>query len=93
MPYSYSKLLKFIESVEKVAKLNTNIYFKKESAGSSISSNVCPVLTLTWKREKKKDQKRKRKKIIGVIGRQHPCETVSSYVVEGFINSLIYLNS
>lgn len=81
MPYTYSKLLKYIDTVEKVAKLNTNIYFKKETAGTTISNNICPILTLTWKREKKKDQKRRRKKIIGIIARQHPCETISSYVM------------
>ena len=49
MPYTYSKLLKYIDTVEKVAKLNTNIYFKKETAGTTISNNICPILTLTWK--------------------------------------------
>ena len=50
------------------------------------------MITLTWKRDPKKDKVRHKKKIIGVIGRQHPSETVSSYVMEGFINSLVYLN-
>ncbi len=34
-----------------------------------------------------------KKKIIFVMARQHPSETVSSYVMEGFINSLVYLRT
>lgn len=59
----------------------------------TISTNPCPILTLTWKRDKKKYKIKTRKKIIGVIARQHPSETVSSYVMEGFVNSLIMLKN
>ena len=84
-------MLKYVDHIEKITKLNTNIYFKKENIASTLSSNLCPVLTLTWKRNKKKTKVKK--KIIGVIARQHPAETVSSYVMEGFINSLVVLNN
>ena len=93
LPYSYTKMLKFIDHVEKIAKLNSSLYLKRETIALSISSNQCPVLTLTWKRDKKKLKNKGRKKIIGVIARQHPSETVSSFVMEGFINSLIMLNN
>lgn len=73
VPYSYTKMLRFIDSIEKIAKLNSNIYFKRENKALSISSNICPIITLTWKRDKKKDERKERKKIIGVIARQHPC--------------------
>lgn len=53
IPYSYSKMLKFIENIEKISKLNQHIYFKREVLTKSISSNICPVLTITWKRDKK----------------------------------------
>ena len=59
---------------------------------TSISSNSCPLLTLTWKRDKNEKNNYK-KKIIAIIARQHPCETVSSYVMEGIINSLVYISN
>jgi murein tripeptide amidase MpaA len=94
IPYSYSRLLSLLSNVEKVAKLNSNIYFKKESHISTISSNLVPIITLTWKRDTTKNHKiNPKKKIIAIIARQHPCETVSSWVMEGLINSLVYLTN
>ena len=65
-------MIQYVESTEKIAKLNPNIYFRKENIASSISSNQCPMITLTWKRDQKKDKVKRKKKIIGVIARQHP---------------------
>ena len=93
LPYSYTKLLNYIDSIEKTARLNPNIYFKRENLAASISGNQCPVITLTWKQRRKKEKPHPKKKIIGVIARQHPCETVSSYVMEGLINSLVNLSA
>ena len=92
IPYSYSRLVRFLDSVEKVARLNSSIYLKKETHINSISSNCSPVLTLTWKRDKK-DKTTGQKKIIAIIARQHPSETASSFVMEGVINSLVYMSS
>lgn len=74
-------MTQYLDSIEKVARLNPNIYFRKENIASTISSNLCPMVTLTWKRDPKKDKVRKKKKVIGIIARQHPSETVSSYVL------------
>jgi hypothetical protein len=39
MPYSYSRMINFIDQAEKSAKNNLNIYFRKEILGLTISSN------------------------------------------------------
>jgi hypothetical protein len=89
IPYSYSRLVSYLDRIEKTAKLNGNIHFRKEGLALSISSNECPLLTITWKRDKKKEEVKQRKKIILVLARQHPSEIVSSFVMEGFINQLV----
>lgn len=88
LPYSYSKLISFIDSAERVAKGVSNLYLRKEALAATLSSNECPLLTITWKRDKKKEEKAK-KKLILIIARQHPSEIVSSFVMEGVINCLL----
>ena len=88
LPYSYSKLIAFIDSAERAAKAVSNIYLRKEALAATLSSNECPLLTLTWKRDKRKEEKAK-KKLILIIARQHPSEIVSSFVMEGIINCLL----
>lgn len=53
VPYSYSKLMSFIENMERSAKNNGNLYFRRETLAATISGNECPLLTITWKRDRR----------------------------------------
>jgi hypothetical protein len=86
-PYTYSHLLSFIAELESKIKNRSNIYYRRGSLAKSISGNDCPLITITSKRDRKEEPTRK--KIAVVIARQHPSEVVSSWVVEGVLNSLI----
>jgi hypothetical protein len=69
-PYTYSRLLQFLKSLEKRTKSLNNLYFRRETLCSTISRNGCPLVTLTWKRDRKEDKSKK--KIVILIARQHP---------------------
>lgn len=64
------------------------MYFRKEALAATLSCNECPLLTLTWKRDKRREERAK-KKLVLIIARQHPSEIVSSFVMEGVINCLL----
>jgi hypothetical protein len=89
LPYSYSKLVAFLDAIEKTAKSNNSLYIRREALAATLSSNECPLLTITWKRDKKKEEHKSKKKIVLILARQHPSEIVSSYLMEGMINQLI----
>jgi hypothetical protein len=55
LPYTYSKLIAYIDVMERVAKSNSSLYFRKEGLTSTVSSNECPLLTITWKRDRKRE--------------------------------------
>ena len=88
LPYSYSKLTAFLDQAERTAKTLSSVYFRKEALASTLSCNECPLLTLTWKRDKRREERAK-KKLVLIIARQHPSEIVSSFVMEGVINCLL----
>ncbi|EWS72671.1 zinc carboxypeptidase family protein (macronuclear) [Tetrahymena thermophila SB210] len=94
-PYSYTKMTKHLDyAINKSLKEQPNIIIKKDILCYSVSNNAVPLLSITEKSpsggESSKEQlKNKNKKLIVIIARQHPGETVCSYKMEGVINFLI----
>ena len=86
LPYSYSRLERFLVKLEDKADSLKGLSLKREHLATTISFNSCPILTITQKRNKTEPKIRKR--YICIIGRQHPCETVGSFVMEGILNFL-----
>ena len=64
-----------------------SISYKRDKLVSTVSFNSCYLLTITSRRNK--SEPKVKKKYTCIIGRQHPCETVSSFVVEGIVNFLV----
>ncbi|KAL4432647.1 hypothetical protein ABPG74_004940 [Tetrahymena malaccensis] len=94
-PYSYTKMTRHLDqAINKTVKEQPNIIIKKDILCYSVSNNAVPLLSITEKSpqggETSKEQlKNKNKKLIIIIARQHPGETVCSYKMEGVINFLI----
>lgn len=64
--------------------MKTSNIFKKEILGKSLSGVEIPLLTITDFNETNK-----RKKTIIMVGRLHPGETHSSWLIHGFIRFLL----
>ena len=88
VPYSYSRMLGLLGEIEEESLKQKELYFKREIHTRTISANDCPLVTLTMKRTRD-DNKKERKKVIAIIARQHPAETVGSFVMEGCLRYLV----
>ena len=88
IPYSYTMLCNFIKAIEEIQKKPENIknsnIIKKEVLGKSLSGVEIPMLTIT-----DFSDEQKRKKTIVMVGRLHPGETHSSWLIHGFIRFLL----
>jgi len=60
---------------------NVNSYIKKDILCKSVAENGVILLTITSKKGETK-----KKKVAFIIARQHPGETVSSFLMQGFID-------
>ena len=65
--------------------MKSSLIFKKEIIGKSLSGVEIPILTITDFSEKNT----KLKKTIVMVGRLHPGETHSSWLIHGFIRFLL----
>ncbi|KAL4463245.1 hypothetical protein ABPG74_007246 [Tetrahymena malaccensis] len=97
-PYSYTQMINHLNStIQKCQTTQPLIHIKKEILCHTISNNAVPLLTITNKEkdfiEKGKTQnpphESKQKKIAMLMARQHPGETVSSFLMQGVIDFLI----
>lgn len=88
VPYGYSRMLGLLGEIESESRKQKELYFKREVMACSISANECPLVTLTMKRPRN-DSKKDRKKIIAIMARQHPAETVGSFAMEGCLRFLV----
>ncbi len=81
-------LCNFIKAIDEIQKKPDNLkysnIFKKETLGKSLSGVEIPILTITDFSESDK-----RKKTVVVVGRLHPGETHSSWVIHGLIRFLL----
>ena len=59
-----------------------------KTVGYSIANNIIP--SLRFSRESK--EKEKEKEVILILGRQHPCETVGSFLAEEIMKFLMNKN-
>lgn len=88
IPYSFTMLTNFIKAVETIQAKPENVtasnIFKRETLGKSLSGVEIPLLTITDFNEKNA-----RKKTIVMVGRLHPGETHSSWLIHGFIRFLL----
>lgn len=88
IPYSFTMLTNFIKAVETIQQKPENVtssnIFKRETLGKSLSGVEIPLLTITDLNEKNA-----RKKTIVMVGRLHPGETHSSWLIHGFIRFLL----
>jgi hypothetical protein len=89
-PYSYSKLLKLFQEIEQIDDFSApkkiisgSIVYKRETLCYSVGGIPIYLLTITGKTSKKG------KKGAIITSRVHPGETVSSFVIEGFIRYLM----
>lgn len=87
IPYSYTRLEHYLSQINQKCESNNTISYKQDKLTSTISFNPCYLLTITSKRNK--GEPKIKKKYSCIIGRQHPCETVGSFVMEGIINFLV----
>ena len=84
IPYTYSRLLDYMKTIE------DNVYIKHDVLCKSESQLEVPMLTISdWSKEFSDIIPAERRPIIYIIARQHPSETAGSFVCEGFINYLI----
>jgi hypothetical protein len=81
-------MLSLLTEIEGESTKQKEMYFKREVLIRSISANDCPLVTLTMKRPRD-DSKKDRKKVIAIMARQHPSETVGSFVMEGCLRYLV----
>ncbi|EAR88956.3 zinc carboxypeptidase family protein (macronuclear) [Tetrahymena thermophila SB210] len=97
-PYSYTQMINHLNTtIEKCQLTQPLIQIKKEILCHTISNNAVPLLTITNKEkdqiEKGKTQnppnESKQKKIAMLMARQHPGETVSSFLMQGVIDFLV----
>ncbi|KAL4482478.1 hypothetical protein ABPG72_001454 [Tetrahymena utriculariae] len=93
-PYSYTQMINHLNStIQKCQFTQPLIHIKKEILCHTISKNAVPLLTITNKEEKGKTQNplndSKQKKIAMLMARQHPGETVSSFLMQGVIDFLV----
>lgn len=86
-PYTYSRAIQFLESLEE--RLPEGISMEIKNIGFTLSNNLIPLLRLGSKEEEDEGIRREEKKVILVLARQHPCETVGSFVAEGIITHLL----
>ena len=74
-----------VNFIEKTKKIQSNTSIEVKTVGYSVSNNIIPVLRFTQPSEKNKD-------IMLILARQHPCETVGSFIAEKLISQLIDKN-
>ena len=79
IPYSYSYLLKFIDSLAEIPV--SKHFLKCERKYESVSGLSVPVLTIT-------NPSSEKKKVVLITGRLHPGEPQGSWVLQGFIKYL-----
>lgn len=84
-PYTYSHLQSFIKEITNDD--STSCYIRKQLLTKSIIGNTIDLLTITEPTDDIEDI-RKRKGVF-ISARVHPGETVSSFIMEGLIRSLI----
>ena len=56
-----------------------------KTVGYSVSNNIIPVLRFTQPSDKNKD-------VVLILARQHPCETVGSFIAEKLMSQLMDKN-
>ena len=74
-----------VNFIEKTKKIQSNTSIEVKTIGYSVSNNIIPVLRFTQPSEKNKD-------VVLILARQHPCETVGSFIAEKLISQLIDKN-
>ena len=62
-------------------------FIKFESLGSSVGNLDIPLLKIS--NFESKNARAEEKSIILIIGRQHPGETYSSFIIHGFVNQML----
>ena len=91
IPYSFTMLINFLKAIEEIQNkpenLKTNLIFKRETLGKSLSGAEIPMIVITDFSENSKT-----KKTILMVGRLHPGETHSSWLIHGFIRFLLSEN-
>ena len=85
-PYNFSRLWKVIKCMRADDSTYHTSHIKLSTIGKSLSLVDIPMMTITNPHSKLK------KKIIIVIGRVHPSETVGSWVMEGFFRFIASRN-
>ena len=85
-PYTYSRLVNFIEKTQEVPReLQQLRSMEIKTLGYSISNNIIPAVKITR-------PERKNKEAILILGRQHPCETVGSFIGEEMMRFMMQDN-
>ncbi|TMS35557.1 hypothetical protein L596_002936 [Steinernema carpocapsae] len=79
IPYSYSKLQQFLGNLE----ARNLPFFKRDLLASSVQKRRLDLITISGEANNKKP------KIIFLMGRVHPGETPSSFVIHGLLQFLI----
>lgn len=84
IPYTYSDLKNDIVKLEMDPERSQNLLV--QTLCKTLAGNECPILTITSKDQSKQQQERK--KAVVLTARQHPGESVGSWMMRGAINFL-----
>jgi murein tripeptide amidase MpaA len=91
VPYSYSSLLTHLKQLKLLVNKEKFDFIRFESLGLSLGGIDVPLLKISNKNDD--TEVYDDKPIIVVIGRQHPGETHSSFIIHGLVNYLLSRDS